>query len=180
MPSDQDLGQPELASGRPHLVLEELAQRLDQPESHALREPADVVVRLDRRGGAAHRDALDHVGIERPLDEVTDVFELLGLPLEHIDEHPADDLPLLLRVGHPVKRIQKLVRCVDVDQLEPEVVAIGVDYGFGFVFTEQTIVDEDTGEPIANRLGYQHRRNRRIDTARQPTDRGAVADLPPN
>jgi hypothetical protein len=49
-----------------HLVLEQLAQRLDQAELHALREAADVVVALDDRARALERDALDHVRIEVP------------------------------------------------------------------------------------------------------------------
>ena len=47
------LGQAELAAERAHLVLEELAQRLDQLELHALGQAADIVVRLDGDAGAA-------------------------------------------------------------------------------------------------------------------------------
>src|ERR1700709_2234787 len=54
---------------------------------------ADVVVGLDRRGmvGAA---GLDHVGVERALDEEVDALELLRLLLEDADELAADDLAL--------------------------------------------------------------------------------------
>src|SRR5260370_31646 len=45
------------------LVLEELAERLDEPELHAGGQAPDVVGRLDRRPQAAGRDPLDHVGI---------------------------------------------------------------------------------------------------------------------
>ena len=47
------LGQAELAAERAHLVLEQLAQRLDQLQVHALRQAADIVVRLDRDRRAA-------------------------------------------------------------------------------------------------------------------------------
>ena len=61
---------PSSSPERAHLVLEELAQRLDQLELHALGQPADVVVALDRpRDGPLDDTRLDHVGIERALHE---------------------------------------------------------------------------------------------------------------
>jgi hypothetical protein len=88
-------GSPRALPHRPDLVLEELAQRLEQLELHALGQPADVVVALDERGRVvADRDALDHVGIERPLGEEVGVADLLERPLEDLDEGP---LPMILR-----------------------------------------------------------------------------------
>ena len=56
---DELLGQAELAAERAHLVLEQLAQRLDQLQVHALGQAADVVVRLDRhRRPAGEADTL--------------------------------------------------------------------------------------------------------------------------
>jgi hypothetical protein len=77
MAADEALGQAELAAERPHLVLEQLAQRLDELHVHALGQAADIVVALDRhRGPAGERDALDHVGIERALGEELGAAEL--------------------------------------------------------------------------------------------------------
>src|SRR5205823_3115022 len=65
MPPDHLFGQTKLATDVPHLVLEQLTQRLDEPELHVRLEPADVVVRLDRhRGTATRRQRLDHVRVE--------------------------------------------------------------------------------------------------------------------
>ena len=47
---DDLVGQAELGADRAHLVLEQVAQRLDQLEAHVLGEAADVVVALDRGG----------------------------------------------------------------------------------------------------------------------------------
>ena len=65
-------GQPEQLADLAHLVLEQLAQRLDQLEPHVRGQPADVVVRLDRRRRALERHRLDHVRIERALGEPRD------------------------------------------------------------------------------------------------------------
>ena len=95
MAADEMLRQPELAAERPHLVLEQFAQRLDQLQVHALRQAADVVVRLDRhRRAAGERHALDHVGIERALREEIRAADLLRLLVEHVDEQRADGLAL--------------------------------------------------------------------------------------
>ena len=109
--------QAELAAQRPHLVLEQLAQRLDQLEPHALGQPADIVMRLDGgRRAAGRRHALDHVGIERALRQEIDLADLLGLGLEHIDEQLADHLALLLGIGDAGKRIEEARAGIDRDQ----------------------------------------------------------------
>src|SRR5262249_57283980 len=61
MPADESLRQAELAAERAHLVLEQLAQRLDQLHVRAFGQPADVVMRFypDRRP-AGRRHALRH------------------------------------------------------------------------------------------------------------------------
>ena len=65
---DQALGQAELGADGADLVLEQRAQRLDELELQVLGQPADVVVGLDRRRAGAAA-GLDHVGVERALDE---------------------------------------------------------------------------------------------------------------
>jgi hypothetical protein len=62
---------------RAHLVLEELAQRLDEREAHPLGQPAHVVMALDGGRGPAHRDRLDDVRVERALRQEVEVAELL-------------------------------------------------------------------------------------------------------
>ena len=100
MAADEGVGQAELAAERAHLVLEQLAQRLDELHVHALGQAADIVVALDRdRGAAGERHALDHVGIERALGQEVGAADLLRLRLEHVDEQPADGLALGLRVA---------------------------------------------------------------------------------
>ena len=63
---------PSSAPERPHLVLEQRAQRLDQRELQVVRQPADVVVGLDVRGAGAAA-GLDHVRVERALHQELDV-----------------------------------------------------------------------------------------------------------
>src|SRR3546814_17571280 len=48
----------------------------------------------------------------------------------------------------------------------------------GLTGAHQPVIDEHTGELLADRLMDQHRRDRRIDPARKPADYAALADLP--
>jgi hypothetical protein len=50
---DEMVGQAQFAAEFADLVLEQLAQRLDELQLHARRQAADIVVRLDRDAGAA-------------------------------------------------------------------------------------------------------------------------------
>src|SRR3954466_7081243 len=73
-------GPPQLDAPLAHLVLEQRAQRLDQLELKVLGEPADVVVRLDRRRARAAA-RLDFFRVERALHQVARVAEALRLLL---------------------------------------------------------------------------------------------------
>ena len=56
--ADEGRRQAELDAERAHLVLEELAQRLDQLQLHPLGQAADVVVALDHREGPPRAETL--------------------------------------------------------------------------------------------------------------------------
>ena len=64
-------GQAELLADHPDLVLEQLAQRLDELELEVLGQAAHVVVGLDV-GGAGAAAGLDHVRVEGALDQELD------------------------------------------------------------------------------------------------------------
>ena len=171
----------QLAAERAHLVLEQLAQGLDQLQVHALRQAADVVVRLDRhRRPARERHALDHVGIERALGQELGAAGLLGLLVEHVDEERADGLALGLRVGLAGQRVEEAPARVHVHQRDVEMAAEQRNHLLGLVEAQQAVVDEDAGELVADGLVDQHGRHRAVDAARQPADDAPLADLGPD
>ena len=97
--------------------------------------------------------------------------------LEHVDELGADDLALLLRIGDAGEPRQEARRRVDDDQRQLHPVAEPVlDLG-RLLLAQQAVVDEDAGQPVADRLVHQQRRDRRVDAAGQAADDAAVADL---
>ena len=124
MPPDDVFRQPELQTQRADLVLEQIAERLDQLEGQILGQSADVVVQLDRGGRSVGRAAaLDHVGIERSLGQEAGPCDLRRLVGKALDEGVADHPPLLLRLDRAGQRGQKLLFRLDHVQIGLEVVA---------------------------------------------------------
>ena len=94
-------GRPSATPSSADLVLEELAQRLEQLQVQRLGQPAHVVVRLDGDrllglGAGRSRSRRDR---SCPARATSPFGQLLRLALEHLDEQPADDLALLLGVA---------------------------------------------------------------------------------
>src|SRR5581483_5310394 len=89
------LGQPELLPDLADLVLEQVAERLDELEVHDLGQPTDVVVALDP--GSGTRSGLDHVRVERALHQEARPDRPRGL-LEDANELLAHRPALGLRI----------------------------------------------------------------------------------
>ena len=163
MPADENFRQAEFAAERAHLILEEFAQRLDKLHLHPRRQAADIVMRLDRDTRAAlERDAFDHVGIERALREkvrrATAIGgDLLRLFVEDIDEQLADDLALLFRLLNAIERFQERLARIDMDERDVVMAAKQRDDLLGLALAQQPMIDEDAGEPVADRLMDQQR-----------------------
>ena len=174
---DHRLGQAELLPHAPHLVLEERAQRLDELHGHVLGEPADVVVRLDLRGDALGAARLDHVRVERPLDEEAGLADLVRLLLEDADELLADDAALLLGLGHALEPREEAVGGVDVHERDVEVPLERLDHLRRLVLAHQAVVDEDAGQLVADRLVDEERRHGGVDPAGERAEDALLADL---
>ena len=144
------------------LVLEQLAQRLDELHPHSLRQSSDVVMALDQRCLADDRHRLDHVGIQRPLCQEIDLTELLGLGLEHVDERRPDDLAFPLRIADALQPIEKQLRCVDEDQRQLQPFEALPDLS-ALVQPEDAVVDEDAREAIADGAMENQRGDGRVD-----------------
>ena len=184
MPADERFRQIELAAERAHFVLEQFAQRLDELHVHALRQAADIVMRLDRhRRPAGERHAFDHVRIERALrQKIGRTFsvtcDFLGLALEHVDEQFADGLALFLRIVDAFERLEEKILGGDMHQRNVVVAAKQSDDALAFTEPQQPVIDEDASELIADRLVDENGGDRGIDAAGQAADHPALPDLP--
>jgi hypothetical protein len=169
------VGEPQLGPDPAHLVLEQVAQRLDEVEVEILGEPADVVVALDLRRvlGAG----LDHIGVERALHQEGGVLDPARRLLEHPDEQLADRLALVLGIGDARQSLEEPVAGPHVDQFDPLVALEGLDHLLGLAGPHQSGVDVDAGEPVSDRPVHEGGGHGRVDAARQPADGPAVTDL---
>ena len=173
----QTQSNPQLA----HLVLEQLAQRLEQLKPQRLGQPADVVVALD--GGrllALGAARLDHVGVDGALRQPLGAGALAGLALEHLDELAADDLALGLGVGHTSQVAHELLATIDVNHSRVQAPLEHGHHLLGLVEAQQTVVDEDAGELVADGAVDERRSHARVDTATQAEDHLVAAHLRAN
>ena len=182
--------EPQLRPHRPRLVLEEVAQGLDQAEGQVLGQAPHVVVGLDlRRRPGLGGGALDHVRVQRPLGQEGErpLLRRQGprLALEDADEALPHHHPLLLRLDHPAEVLQELVAGVHVAQAEPQVLPEGAHHGWPLVLAQQPVVHEDAGQLVADGAGGSGRRRprsprpRRRRTGRAPAPPGPGCAPPP-
>ena len=178
------LGQPEFASDRPNLILEQQSQRLDECELQIRGQTANVVMTLDV-GSATASTGLDDIGVQRALDQKFDLV-ILGIVVsqqvshrtfEGPDELAADDLALTLRIDHARKRFQEFL--LRVNRHQPGTggrheipLHLGTLTG-----AQQTVIDEYTRQPVADGPLDQCGRNCGVHTAGKSADGVSVADL---
>ena len=136
------------------------------------------MVRFDRdRRTARERHALDHIRIERSLSQKVGAAELARLLVEDVDEQTADGLAFLFRVFNPIKCAQETVARVDMDQRNVVGAAEHRNHLIRLVHAHQTVINEDAGELIANRLVNEDCGNGGIDAAGEPTDHSTLTNL---
>src|SRR6202011_67119 len=121
MPEHQVTRQAERETELPYLVLEQLAQRLQQLEVQRLGQAADIVVRLDGVRCLAAARGFDHVGIDRSLRQPFRVRQPGRFCLKNVNELAPDDLALLLRIGDAGKRTKEDLACIDHEYLDAKV-----------------------------------------------------------
>ncbi len=176
---DDVFGQAQVLADDADLVFEEVAERLHQLEAELGGQAADVVMELDVGGGIAVLVAgLDDVRVERALGEEFGVGDLAGLRFEGLDELGADDLTLLLRVGHAGEGREELAGPIDDAQVNVEVIPEGRDDALPLIAAEQAVIDEDADELVADGLVEQRGDDGGVHAAAEAADDGGVADLP--
>src|SRR5690606_3463046 len=103
----------------------------------------------------------DHIRIQRALHEELRVTAGIQCGLfEHADEHFTDAAPLLLGVLDTGESVEELLACIDHDQMRTEVTAERALDALALALTQQTVVDEDARELIADRTIHECRCNR--------------------
>lgn len=147
---DQLLGNAQLLTDAADLVLEEAGQGLDDvQELHILGHFDLVVVGLDLVGVALA--GLDAVGVDGALGEESILAALAAdLIPEDLIEFGADDLPLLLGVGHALQALQEVLLAVDPDKMHVKEAGKGLFNEIALVLAHEALVHKDAGQLVAH------------------------------
>ncbi|MNC51056.1 hypothetical protein D3C75_1003330 [compost metagenome] len=121
--------------------------------------------------------AFDNIRIQRALGQISKIVKLGGLLFEHTDELIADDLPLLLRVIHTCQIAQEPLPGVNLHNLHIELADEGFHNALCLTLAEQTMVDEHTGQLVADGLVKQNGYNGGVHTAGERTQHLLLANL---
>ena len=104
---------------------------------------------LDSLRRPANGTRFDHVGIQRslhqPLNLAFFLLDAMSLLIENRDEFVADDLPLLLRIGHTFELAEKALRRIHRDQMQPRIVTQRPLNFLKLVLSQHAVVDKNTG-----------------------------------
>src|SRR6185369_2221180 len=126
----------QLSSDQTHFIFEQLAQRLDQLKIHLLRQPTDVVMTLDHRRWTTHRNGFDDIGVQRALHKIADVTKTPRLFFKDVDEHFADALALLFRIGDASQRFEKSIARANALDVQLHGLLQEGECRFKFTFTQ--------------------------------------------
>ncbi len=119
-------------------------------------------------------------GIDRALRQPLDVLEFRRFLVEHLDEHPADDFALLLRIRFAGQRREESLLGIDANDLDAHVLGKGRHDLIALAQAQQSVIDEYAGQLCADGLVQQRGHHRRIDAARQTQQHPVAADLRTN
>ncbi len=169
--------QSEFPAQRANLVLEQIAQRFNQLELQVRREPADVVVALDRHGGTAdRRRTLDHVRIERALRKKFHFTQFPRLIRKNINECCPNDLSLLLRITDAVETLKEKVLRACNPKINAEMFAKRFFHLLRLAVAQQAVIHENAMKLAADCLVEQGRHDGRIHATAQSAKDVAAAD----
>lgn len=174
MAADECVGHAELAAYAAHLVLEEPAEGLAEPELHVGGQAAHVVVALDDFAGDV--EALNAVGVDGALGQPAGVGNLGGFGVEDLHEVAADNLALLFGVAHAGEVGEELLGGIHADDVEAEAFVVAHDVA-ELVLAEHAVVHEDAGELMAYGAVEEHGGHAAVHAAGEAEDDAVGTDL---
>src|SRR3989441_11538475 len=170
--------QPELRSNSANLVLEQVAQRLDQLEAKIRGQATDVVVGLDTVGiVGVVAGALDHVGIERSLRQEVDPGKRGRFSLEDIDEGGPDSPALLLRIDDSPERIEERVARIDCLEVDSKMTLHDLFDAPPLVATQQTVVNDQASQLSRDGTMHEGGADGRVDPSGKRAQHSPASNL---
>src|SRR5262249_48946529 len=136
--------QSQLNTETPHLILEQLPQRLDELEFHLLGQTTDVVMGLDHVGLAgAGTGGRDDIRIDRAVRQEFHAGQLVCFLIEYLDEGATDDLALLLRISDTREHRKEALFGIDPNDAYAEMLGKRTHHLVAFTEPQEPVIDED-------------------------------------
>ncbi len=140
------VGKTESLTYNSYFILVEEFYRFYQLHLHLFGKTADIVMCLNTLF------TLQNIRIDGTLSKETNPFQLSGFFIEYLDELFTDDMSLLFRIGYSCNLVNKSVCRIDIDQISVHLVSEYFDDLFGFTFSQETVVNMNTYQILADRL----------------------------
>ena len=86
-------------------------------------------------------------------------------------------MSLFFRIGNAGNLVNESVSCIDIDQIRVHLVAEYFDNLFRFTLTQETVVDMNTDEILADCLDQKSSDNRTVNTAGKRQQHFSVFNL---
>jgi len=118
------------------------------------------VVALDLGRHARGTARLDHVRVDRALDEEVNLAQLGRFLLEDANELGGRSGAASPRLLDALEASQEALLRLHVHEWNLEVIAKGLDHLLGLATPHEAVIDEDAGELLTDRLVDQQRRDR--------------------
>src|SRR6266850_8573769 len=128
----------------------------------------------DRRAMA--RDTLDDIGIQRALRQPGECAPLAGFLLEDGDELAADALAFVFGVDHPFQLVQEAVAGINAHEAVAKDRPETLLHFRSLVGAQEAVVDEDAGQPLADRTAHQQGGDARIYSAAEGAEHTLFPD----
>src|ERR1700745_526946 len=104
---------------------------------------------LDRGRRAFHGYGLQHVRIERPLHQISDLSDFPCLLFEYPDEFLADDFALPLGIRNPCQPCEEATRGINGLHVQSDLSAKYLSDSLELVLAQEAIVDKHANQPLA-------------------------------
>ncbi|CCZ84372.1 putative uncharacterized protein [Ruminococcus sp. CAG:254] len=123
--------------------------------------------------------AFDDIRINRTLYEIVHLSDFLCFPFKCTNKFFANDFPLPFWVRYTMQLFHENILCIDPYKMDVPVCKCCFDF-IAFILPQESMVNKDTSQLVANCLREQSCCNGAINTARQCQQYLSIANLFPN
>ena len=144
-----------------HFVFVKGIKRFNQLELHVFWQTTYVMVRFD--GLSCIRTRFDNVCVKGSLRKEVHIFQLASFVIENVNKLVTDDFTFLFWVRNTSQLVKETFCSICFDNVQTKLATQHLHNLIGFSFTEETVVNEDTDELVADGFLKENPNDRRVN-----------------